>query len=109
MPGEDPTTKNLWYSFNQGPIHFVFMSSEHDFTQDSAQYKWIINDLANVDKSVTPWIVSLLIRVYSIYSYYSFIYNVFDMRRCSLVTDPLTLPVYVPQTNIINFTSFFFQ
>lgn len=58
MPGEDPSTRNLWYSFNQGPIHFILMSSEHDFTQGSAQYKWILNDLAAVDKEVTPWIVS---------------------------------------------------
>lgn len=57
MPGAADETKNLWYSFNQGPVHFVFMSSEHDFVANSPQYNWILNDLANVDKQATPWIV----------------------------------------------------
>eukprot|EP00026_Physarum_polycephalum_P009974 Phypoly_transcript_10116.p1 GENE.Phypoly_transcript_10116~~Phypoly_transcript_10116.p1 ORF type:complete len:222 (+),score=21.54 Phypoly_transcript_10116:100-666(+) len=59
MPGTTPSTRNLWYSYDQGPVHFVFMSSEHDFLPNSPQYNWILNDLANVDRAATPWIVSL--------------------------------------------------
>lgn len=57
MPGTNESTRNLWYSYNLGPVHFVFMSTEHDFLEGSAQYNWILQDLANVDRSVTPWIV----------------------------------------------------
>ncbi|KAJ0403914.1 hypothetical protein P43SY_009407 [Pythium insidiosum] len=46
-----------WYSFDYGGIHVIQMSSEHDWTQGSPQYKWIEADLANVDRSKTPWIV----------------------------------------------------
>lgn len=33
------------------------MSTEHNYTIGSAQYKWLENDLASVDRSVTPWII----------------------------------------------------
>ena len=40
-----------------GLIHFVGMSTEHNFTIGSPQYYWIENDLASVNRSVTPWII----------------------------------------------------
>jgi len=46
-----------WYSFESGPAHFVLMSTEHDFTLNSPQYKFIANDLANVDRKRTPWVI----------------------------------------------------
>jgi len=47
----------FWYSFNYGNVHFTVISSEHDFTPGSEQYNWMQQDLASVDRSVTPWIV----------------------------------------------------
>jgi hypothetical protein len=46
-----------WYSFNQGSAHIIMFSSEHDYTKGSKQYNFIAKDLANVDRSKTPWIV----------------------------------------------------
>jgi hypothetical protein len=46
-----------WYSFDFGNIHFLMMSTEHNFSIDSQQYNWIVNDLSNVDKTVTPWVI----------------------------------------------------
>ncbi|KAK3740335.1 hypothetical protein QZH41_009414, partial [Actinostola sp. cb2023] len=46
-----------WYSFDYGSVHFVMMSTEHNFTKGSVQYNWLVKDLENVDRSVTPWIV----------------------------------------------------
>jgi hypothetical protein len=46
-----------WYSFDYGVVHVVQMSSEHDWTRGSPQYKWLEADLAAVDRSVTPWVV----------------------------------------------------
>ncbi|CAF1689638.1 unnamed protein product, partial [Adineta ricciae] len=35
----------FWYSFEIGPIHVVYYSTEHDFLPSSAQYDWIEKDL----------------------------------------------------------------
>jgi hypothetical protein len=62
-PGAKPLPvgrhRNMWYSFDFGPVHFVFMSSEHAFTVGSPQYQFIDADLAAVNRSVTPWVVLL--------------------------------------------------
>ena len=50
-------TDTPWYSFNHGAVHFVMMSSEHDFTTNSEQWKWIEADLAAVDREATPWVL----------------------------------------------------
>ncbi|TMW69458.1 hypothetical protein Poli38472_001614 [Pythium oligandrum] len=46
-----------WYSFDYGGVHVIQMSSEHNWMRGSEQYKWIENDLKNVDRSKTPWVV----------------------------------------------------
>jgi hypothetical protein len=40
-----------------GLIHFVGMSTEHDYTIGSAQYLWIEQDLMNLDRTKTPWVI----------------------------------------------------
>lgn len=54
-----PTNGNnvWWYSFNQGNIHVLMFSTEHDYRPGSAQYKWMANDLSSVDRSRTPWVI----------------------------------------------------
>ncbi|KAL6783862.1 hypothetical protein ACKKBG_A03785 [Auxenochlorella protothecoides x Auxenochlorella symbiontica] len=47
----------FWYSFGQGPVHFLTISTEHDLSPHSQQYKWIKRDLARVDRCTTPWVV----------------------------------------------------
>ncbi|EDO41527.1 predicted protein, partial [Nematostella vectensis] len=47
----------FWYSFNYGSMHLIMMSTEHDFTKGSPQYQWLQKDLADIDRSVTPWVV----------------------------------------------------
>jgi len=46
-----------WYSFNEGPVHVIMLSSEHDWRQTSRQYAWLEADLSAVNRSHTPWIV----------------------------------------------------
>lgn len=46
-----------WYSFDTGGVHVIQMSSEHDWTRGSEQYRWLEHDLAHVDRLKTPWIV----------------------------------------------------
>ena len=47
----------FWYSFDEGGVHVVTMSSEHDWRRGSRQYAWLERDLMSVDRTVTPWIV----------------------------------------------------
>ncbi|KAJ3669814.1 hypothetical protein LUZ60_010138 [Juncus effusus] len=52
-----PDTRNLYYSFSTGVVHFVYFSTETDFESGSEQHKWIENDLKNVNRNKTPFIV----------------------------------------------------
>ena len=45
------------YAFDYGSVHFLVMSTEHDFRQGSLQYQYLSNELASVDRSITPWLV----------------------------------------------------
>jgi hypothetical protein len=51
------TIKTPWWSYDVGLIHFVGISTEHDYFTNSAQWRWLENDLATVDRSKTPWVV----------------------------------------------------
>ena len=53
----EPSNGVFWYSFEEGPVHVAVVSSEHNWTKGSRQYTWLENDLASVNKSVTPYIV----------------------------------------------------
>ncbi|GMI84926.1 ARABIDOPSIS THALIANA PURPLE ACID PHOSPHATASE 27, purple acid phosphatase 27 [Hibiscus trionum] len=46
-----------WYAIEQGPVHFTVISTEHDWTQNSEQHKWMTKDMASVDRSKTPWLI----------------------------------------------------
>ena len=45
------------YGFDYGSVHFVLMSTEHNFTQGSPQYKFLENHLASVNRTLTPWLI----------------------------------------------------
>ena len=47
----------FWYSFEEGGVHVIMLSSEHDWARNSSQYAWLAADLASVNRSVTPWVV----------------------------------------------------
>ena len=46
-----------WYSYEIGLIHFLAMSTEHNFTIGSPQYLFLEADLLSVNRDITPWIV----------------------------------------------------
>ena len=46
-----------WYSFDNGPVHVIMISTEHNYTKGSEQYEWIENDLKSVNRSITPFII----------------------------------------------------
>ena len=46
-----------WYSVVVGNVFLAAVSSEHNFTEGSLQWRWLDAALAAVDRSVTPWVV----------------------------------------------------
>jgi len=60
MTGKAGTTNsfnNLYYSYDYGPVHFTVVDEYSTFTPGSAQYNWIVSDLASTSK---PWKIVLL-------------------------------------------------
>ncbi|XP_061368018.1 probable inactive purple acid phosphatase 2 [Gastrolobium bilobum] len=52
-----PATRNLYYSFDMGAVHFVYISTETNFLHGSNQYNFLKHDLESVDRSKTPFVV----------------------------------------------------
>jgi hypothetical protein len=60
LPGiNSGSNTNLWYSFDYNLVHFVMLSSEHNYNANSEQLNWLIKDLQNVDRRVTPYIIAV--------------------------------------------------
>jgi len=55
MPMPLVSKSQPWWSFNYGLIHFVVMNTELNFTTGSAQYNWLLSDLSNVNRQMTPY------------------------------------------------------
>ncbi|PUZ68212.1 hypothetical protein GQ55_2G007300 [Panicum hallii var. hallii] len=52
-----PDTRNLYYSFDSGVVHFVYMSTETNFLKGSDQYNFLKADLDKVNRTRTPFVV----------------------------------------------------
>eukprot|EP01119_Soliformovum_irregulare_P003241 TRINITY_DN1359_c0_g1_i4.p1 TRINITY_DN1359_c0_g1~~TRINITY_DN1359_c0_g1_i4.p1 ORF type:complete len:646 (-),score=157.05 TRINITY_DN1359_c0_g1_i4:34-1869(-) len=46
-----------WWSMDYPLVHIVAISTESAFGKGSKQYEWLKSDLANVNRSKTPWII----------------------------------------------------
>ena len=58
IPMPAPATINKpWWTYDIGLIHFVGMSTEHNFTVGSEQWEFLKNDLESVNRTITPWII----------------------------------------------------
>ncbi|GAA6013240.1 hypothetical protein JCM10207_000829 [Rhodosporidiobolus poonsookiae] len=82
MPSEESNgVENMWYSYDNGLVHYVSLNCETDlgeglmgpienvtnnhngpFGKVNQQVDWLKNDLANVDRSKTPWVIALFHR-----------------------------------------------
>jgi phosphodiesterase/alkaline phosphatase D-like protein len=38
-------------------VHFIMISTEHDLIPYSRQYEWLQQDLKNINRSKTPWVI----------------------------------------------------
>lgn len=50
-------TNNTWYSIDVGPAHIVMLNNYVPYSDNSVMYKWFDEDLSNVDREQTPWII----------------------------------------------------
>ncbi|KAH9774262.1 Purple acid phosphatase [Citrus sinensis] len=57
FPMPIPARDKPWYSIEQAGVHFIVMSTEHDWSENSEQYEWMKKDMASVDRSKTPWLI----------------------------------------------------
>ncbi|KAG7355945.1 metallophosphoesterase [Nitzschia inconspicua] len=57
MPRSLKSNGVFWYSYNHGMVHTVVISSEHDLSVGSPQYRFLEHDLEQVNRSITPWVV----------------------------------------------------
>jgi hypothetical protein len=48
---------NSFYSFSTGLAHFIVLSSYSVSNSSSEQFAWLKADLAEVNRTITPWIV----------------------------------------------------
>ena len=48
----NPYYNNLYWSMDYGPVHFTFVDQYSSYAPGSAQYTWLVNDLASTTK---PW------------------------------------------------------
>ena len=62
MPGEaSGGSGNFWFSYDHMGVHFVSLSTEHDYSVGSPQWQWLQNDLrkasTGAQRERVPWIV----------------------------------------------------
>jgi len=82
-----------WYSFKVGLVHLVMLSSEHDFRRHSPQWQWLMWDLQQVDRSLTPWLVVTSHRAMYIASDYDGDLSVAKLLKDNLEPELLTYGV----------------
>jgi hypothetical protein len=51
---------NLWWSRDVGPAHVIALCSYAATGADSLQYRWLLRDLAKVDRTKTPWLIVMM-------------------------------------------------
>lgn len=48
-----------WYWYASGAVTFVHLSTEHNFTTGSPQWRWLASVLPAINRAITPWVIIL--------------------------------------------------
>ncbi|GAQ84117.1 Purple acid phosphatases superfamily protein [Klebsormidium nitens] len=56
---ESGSDSNLYYSFEAAGAHVLMLGSYTEYHPGSPQYKWLEEDLSQVDRSKTPWLIAV--------------------------------------------------
>ena len=54
------STSNQWWSRDVGPAHIISLCSYAGTKPGSLQHRWLLRDLAKVDRSRTPWLIVMM-------------------------------------------------
>ncbi|XP_047307836.1 purple acid phosphatase 23 [Impatiens glandulifera] len=80
VPSKESKSKSkFYYSFQAGGVHFIMLGAYVDYNTSGAQYAWLKEDLHNVDRSLTPWLVAAWHPPW--YNSYSSHYQEFECMR----------------------------
>ncbi|OQS06871.1 purple acid phosphatase 20-like [Thraustotheca clavata] len=52
--------RNLFYSFDLGGTHTIFITPYIPTYRGSAQYVWLERDLMSIDRTLTPWLIVVM-------------------------------------------------
>lgn len=66
---------NAYYAFTYGITHQIFLNAYSSMEKDSVQYQWLVKELQQVDRSVTPWLLV---------TFHVPLYNAFDVHHHDL-------------------------
>jgi len=55
-----PSDTANYYSFEIGSAHIISLNSYGEYSTGTAQYNWLVKDLASIDRSLTPWVIIIL-------------------------------------------------
>ncbi|XP_073150383.1 bifunctional purple acid phosphatase 26 [Henckelia pumila] len=50
----------LWYAVRRGSAHIIVLSSYSPFVKYTPQWRWLAQELKNVDREKTPWLIVLM-------------------------------------------------
>ena len=59
LPNGNTDAYNSFYSFEQGPVHFITLDTEIAMDKKSEQAAFFEADLASVNRTATPWVVTM--------------------------------------------------
>jgi hypothetical protein len=51
---------NSFYSFESGLAHIIYLNPYTNTSPTSLQYNWLQNNLASIDRLITPWIIVVM-------------------------------------------------
>ena len=58
MPSNSSNSPSYFFHSAQvGPAHVINLSPYVDYTPGSAQWQWLAEDLAGINRSITPWVI----------------------------------------------------
>jgi hypothetical protein len=73
---------NAYYAFTYGPARMIMLSAYSAMEPDSLQYKWLVEELASVDRSITPWLlVTIHTPFYNTFSHHQRDPQIFAARK----------------------------
>jgi len=53
------STSPFWFSSEHGPAHITVLNPYVDYGPESEQMSWLLENIAQVDRSITPWLIVL--------------------------------------------------